>query len=118
MRQTVEQWMRVHDTDNVHVVRFCAPALVEQNAIQLIGDELYRLAAPSESRLLLNLESVRDISSAMLAKIIELDRRLKMVEGRLVLCGLQPAVRDVFTVTHLHRILGIYADETEALAHF
>jgi anti-sigma B factor antagonist len=62
----------------------------------------------------LDFSDVRHFSSALLAVLIELNKRIKATKGRLVLCGLRPELQEVFVVTKLNGTLKIVADMYEA----
>jgi anti-sigma B factor antagonist len=51
--------------------------------------------------------NVQLLSSDILSKLILLHRRLKGKEGKLILCGLRPEVREVFSWTKLDQFFEI-----------
>jgi hypothetical protein len=46
---------------------------------------------------------------------VSLQRRVHPVQGSIVLCGLDPLLRDMVRITHLDRVFDVYGDEEEAL---
>ena|SRR5690606_17470538 len=64
----------------------------------------------------LDLDGVDYISSAGLRVILMLAKRLKEKSGRLVLCGLQPLVHEVFDVSGFLSILDVTTDRNVAVA--
>jgi anti-sigma B factor antagonist len=110
--------MELAPEGDVLVVRFISRAIVDGRVIQIIGDELFRLVDElGHRRVILDFSAVKQLSSSFLAKLMELDKRLRGVRGRLALCGLDPTVSEVFTVTKLNKILSIYPTESEAWDH-
>jgi anti-sigma B factor antagonist len=107
--------MEITKEGAITVVRLTAPTLVEQWLIQVVGDELYRLAQESGARILVDLGAVQQISSSVVAKLIELQRRLHLVGGRVAVCCLQPDVADLFRVTHIDQILRVAPDRQHGL---
>lgn len=74
------------------------------------------LLAGGEARVVLDLAGVEYMSSAGLRLVVLVSKRLKQRGGSLVLCGLQPLVREVFEVSGLAPMLAIGSDRAAALA--
>jgi anti-anti-sigma factor len=106
--------------DGVAVVTFPeSVAMFEGDKVQAVGKELMDLASSrKEPKLLLNLSNAHFISSAMLAHLMKLHRKLQEARGRMRLCGLRPVILDAFKVSQFDRIFEIYPDETAALKKF
>ncbi|TAL81661.1 MAG: anti-sigma factor antagonist [Candidimonas sp.] len=64
----------------------------------------------------LDLTSLDYISSAGLRVVLMLAKRLKQNGGRLILCCLQPQVKDVFDISGFLTILTVVDDRAAALA--
>lgn len=72
--------------------------------------------AGSSERVLLDLAGLDYVSSAGLRVFLMGAKRARQVGGRLVLCGLQPMVGEVFQMSGFGRILDIVATEADARA--
>ncbi len=70
------------------------------------------------SQVVVNLADLRVMSAFLLGTLVRLHRRLAEGNGRLKLCGLQPQIEEVFTVTQVVRVCDIHDDEQNALATF
>jgi anti-sigma B factor antagonist len=70
------------------------------------------------AKLVLDFSPVEFLSSATLGKLISLGRKAKACHAAVRLCGMQPAVRDIFHFCNLDRVFDIYDDEAEAIASF
>ena len=68
------------------------------------------------SRLVLNLARLQYVSSAGLRVILATAKKLSRQNGRLVLCEMQPGVREVFEISGLLTVLPVGATEAEAQA--
>jgi stage II sporulation protein AA (anti-sigma F factor antagonist) len=68
-------------------------------------------------RLMIDLSGLDYISSAGLRVVLVLARKVQQASGKLALFGLQPAVRQVFTVSGFDTIISIQPDAAAALAH-
>jgi anti-anti-sigma factor len=94
-----------------------AEILFEESAVHTVGRELRRLMEEGEgrTRLVVNFTGVRCLSTDVLAILAGLTRKVDPVRGSIVLCGLDPLLRDMVRITHLDRVFDIFADEAEAL---
>ncbi|MFJ1302022.1 anti-anti-sigma factor [Bordetella genomosp. 5] len=69
-----------------------------------------------ERKIALDMSRVDYISSAGLRVVLVLAKRLKQGAGTLVLCGLQPHVREVFDISGFLAILNVADTRADALA--
>jgi anti-sigma B factor antagonist len=106
--------------DGVAVVTFRdSVAMFEGDKVPTVGKELIDLVdCRKEPRILLNLCNAHFISSAMLAHLVKLHRKIQEAKGRIRLCGLRPVIMDAFKVSHFDRIFEIFPDEAAALKKF
>jgi anti-sigma B factor antagonist len=94
-------------------------AMFEGDKVQAVGKELIDLVGSrKEPRVLLNLSNAHFISSAMLAHLVKLHRKVQEAKGRIRLCGLRPVIMDAFKVSHFDRIFEIFPDEAAAMKKF
>ena len=114
------QYISYKNIDEVAVVSFLETvAMFEGDKVQMVGRELMDLVESKRyTKLLLNLSNAHFMSSAMLAHLVKLHRKVQEVKGRLKLCGLRPVIMDAFKVSHFDRIFEIYPDEASALKKF
>ena len=78
---------------------------------------LQTLFEVSGSLTLLDFSGLSYVSSAGLRVVLMAAKRAKQSQGRLVLCGLLPHVREVFEISGFLKILNVVDDSTAALAH-
>lgn len=106
--------------EGVAIVNFReSVAMFEGDKVEAVGKELLDLAeSRKEPRILLNLSNAHFISSAMLAHLVKLHRKIQAAKGRIRLCGLRPVIMDAFKVSHFDRIFEIFPDEASALKKF
>jgi anti-sigma B factor antagonist len=111
--------LEVEEVGEVTVVHFRDRHIVDDLAIEGIGRELARLSdRAGGNKLLLSFGNVEHLSSAVLGKVLRLEKRLRKLGGRLALCQLKPATREAFAITGLDKVLNIYPDEQRALLSF
>ena len=103
----------------VLVVYFTESRILNQTTIQQIGAELEKMANRAEwGKLLLNFSDVRFMSSAMLGKLIKLNKKCKQENTHLKLCCIPEEIMEVFKLMRLHKIMYFYQDENKALIAF
>ena len=79
-------------------------SLVEPAVVRELGEELSSLVDDLGCRrIILDCSRVQYIASAALNKLIIFQKKVVSLQGRLVLCGLAPAVAEVFAVTRLNQ---------------
>ena len=104
---------------DVLVVYFTDSKILDEVKIQQIADELSRLVERAAGgKLLLNFHDVRFMSSAVLGKLVQLNKRCKENRVNLKLCSIAQDIMEVFKITNLHRVFDIQPDEQRALAAF
>ena len=104
---------------DVTLVKFGESELLDEESIQQIAAELYKLAERPECRhLVLNLDSVSKISTQMLGTFFTLHRKLKSTGGKLVVCRVDQGLREIFSLMKLPHFVTLYEDEQEALQAF
>jgi anti-sigma B factor antagonist len=108
-----------HVQRGITVVRFTDTKVIDQQDINRIGGELMEMVGEAGVRkMLLNMEGVRYLSSALLGKLISLHKALLTDKGALKLCNITAPVYEVFEITRLHRLFDIYRSEDEAIEAF
>ena len=105
--------------NGVTVVHFTGTALTDPTNIRQIGDELKGMVNVGGVReMLINMQTVRYLSSAVLTQLILVHKALRMSDGELKLCNIAPSVVEVFKITRLDRVFDIFESESEALQAF
>jgi anti-sigma B factor antagonist len=111
--------LEAEEIGDVTVVNFMDRKILDEQNIQVIGEQLFSLVDESgRKKLLLNFGNVEYMSSAALGKLITLNKKVQAVGGKLVLCNIDPQIREVFEITRLDKLFVIRGDEQEALQLF
>ena len=109
----------VQGIGDVTVVNFIESTMLDMQLIQRVSGELYALVETRDRRkLILDFTGVKFLSSQMLGVLITLQKKIRALEGKLVLCALKPEVHKVFKITGLEKLFDFYPDEKEALKAF
>lgn len=108
--------LRVRTIERTAIVRFeDAEVLFEESAVHAVGQQLRRLIEDGHTRLVVNFDGVRYLSSEVLGILAGLHKKVEQVRGRIQLCGLDPLLREMLQITHLDRVFDVCADEAEAV---
>jgi len=111
--------IEVEDNGDIAVVKFLEKKILDEQNIQAIGDDLFRLVDElGRRKILLNFSSVDFLSSAALGKLITLNRKVQAVRGKLILCGISTEIKEVFQITKLDKLFTILAEEQAAMQAF
>ena len=111
--------LEVDDVGDITVVNFTESKILDEQKIQIMGEQLYGLVNEMNRRkILLNFINVKYFPAAALAKLIALERKIKDVGGKLILCNIYPEIYEIFEITRINRIFIIAKDEQEALVLF
>ena len=111
--------LEVEDIGDVTVVKFVDRKILDEQNIQIIGEQLFSLVKDMGRRkVLLNFSNVEYLSSAALGKLISLHKELQKAGGRLVLCSIDQQIYEVFEITKLDKLFTIVKDEQRGLQAF
>src|SRR5262245_42220355 len=111
--------LEVEDIGDITVVNFLDKKILDDQNIQMIGEQLMSLVDElGRSKILLNFGNVEFLSSAALGKLIVLNRKLAEVNGKLVLCNIDPQIYEVFEITKLNKVFTMAKDEQTGLQVF
>lgn len=109
--------LEVSESAQVSVVRFKDQKIIDPEAIQELGDELFTLVEKdNRPKIVLNFENVEFLSSAALGKLILFEKKAKKGGSKLILSNISPEIFQVFTITNLDKLFTIKDNEADALA--
>lgn len=101
--------IRTEMRDGVRIVRFTASRMLDEMQIQEIAQELGTLVDSNGPRLLVDFTGVEFITSAMLGKLISLQRKVRQQSGMFGFCSIGEQVMEVFKVSKLDTYFPIFA---------
>jgi anti-anti-sigma factor len=112
--------LRTQETDGVWVVSFTETKILDEAKIQKIGAELIEAARNAQSckKLLVNFNGVGFMSSAMIGKLVLLNKQCKQDGVALKLSNISGNVSEVFQIMKLNKVFEIYKTEEKALKSF
>jgi len=118
MENTTSPYFSVVPDLGIDVVRFSRPDVVDSVYIERLGIDLLRyVSALNHPNIVLDMENVRQLSSAALGVLVALNNTVNMREGRLCIASLDPKLREVFKLTKLSKVFAICDDLPSAKRH-
>lgn len=114
------QYLSVNVVEGVPVITLLETAvMIEGDKVENLSQELFSLIDDKKyKKVVLNLYNAGYMSSAMLAQLVTLHRKMQAQKGKVRLCCLRPPVMDAFKVSHFDRLFEIFPDEPSALKKF
>ncbi|MEM6980574.1 MAG: STAS domain-containing protein [Planctomycetota bacterium] len=103
----------------VLVLGFTDAKILDSQRIEVVGRELQEAVPQAvHKKLLLNFRGVSFMSSAMITKLVMLNKGCKAQGVALKFCEVSPNVMEVFKITKLNKLFDIQDGEEKALASF
>lgn len=90
--------------------------LLDRSADQVLGDAFGRALASAAGTIVLNFTDVEYINSTGIALVVASLARARAVDRDVRAFGLSEHYREIFTITRLADFMGIYDDESAAVA--
>ena len=114
------QFLSLNEDDGVAVITFLETAsMIEGDKVESLAKELFELIETKKyKKVILNLYNAGYMSSAMLAQLVRLHRKMQNFKGKVRLCCLRPPVMDAFKVSQFDRLFEIFPDEPSAMRKF
>lgn len=111
--------LTVSNNDGICLVEFADRKILDELAINQIGEELLNLVQQHKPiNLLLDFKNVQHLSSAALGMLITLNKHVAENSGRLKLANINPQIFEVFKITRLNKVFDIHDSAAAAKAGF
>jgi len=105
--------------DGILTVCFTDARILDETKLEQIGNDLLELLnKTSEERVILDFRAVQFMSSSMLGKLVQVNKKCKEFKVHLKLCSISPDIREVFKITKLDKLFEIEKDEDAARKAF
>ena len=105
--------------DDILTIRITDERLVDPELVKRITDDVLALLGKTDERqVVLDFAPVKFMASAMLGKLVLLQKKCEEYQVKLKLCSVSPDILEVFKITKLDRILTIAPDEQAGLQAF
>jgi anti-anti-sigma factor len=106
-------WYQKRTMDGVSILDAISGIVAINMDIERVSRSL--LSGTDKARVILNLSRLKFISSAFVAGMIALQKRVRGAGGRLILCGMHPIVRETLHGARLDTFFEICESEQDAL---
>jgi anti-sigma B factor antagonist len=109
----------IQTNGEILVVGFTDSKILDSQRIEQVGKELQEATPQAiHKKLLLNFRGVSFMSSAMITKLVMLNKACKAQGIALKFCEVSPNVMEVFKITKLNKLFDIQDGEEKAIASF
>ncbi len=103
---------------DIGIVRFETSQVLDELNVQQLGQELSQLVEQQYVvKMVINFERIKFLSSAVLGKLISLNKKIASEKGRLAFCCINADIMQVFKITRLDKLIPIFGNETEAVSN-
>ena len=111
--------LQIREHEDVLIVGFSESKILDDARIQQLGKELVEQAAAAQGgKMVLNFSGVSFMSSAMIGKLVLLNKKCKQDEVNLKISNIAPSVAEVFKIMRLNKVFDIHKDEEKAIKSF
>ena len=108
--------LRLSVNGNVTIIELMDRKILDGVNILQIGEQLNALVAQAGHPLfVVDFSNVAHLSSSALGALITLSKRIREKNGQLRLCGIAPAIQEIFAITRLNEIFRILPSRKEAV---
>jgi anti-anti-sigma factor len=108
-----------YSKDGILTVCMTDARLTDEARLEQMGADLIKqLNETTEERVILDFRNVQFMSSSMLGKLVQLQKKCKEFKVHLKLASISPDIRQVFKITKLDKLFEIEADEAAARKAF
>jgi anti-anti-sigma factor len=105
--------------DDILTIRILDERLVEPEQLKRLFEDLHALLGKSEEQqVVLDFTPVKFMASAMLGKLVALQKKCEEYRAKLKLSGVAPEIMQVFKITKLNKVFDIQPDEATARKSF
>lgn len=114
--QEQEPRLKLSIDGQVTIIELMDRKMLDEVNILQIGRQLNDLVAQSDKpKFVVDFSNVVHLSSSALGILITLGRQIREKDGQLRLCGIQPAIHEIFLITRLSEVLHICSTRGEAI---
>lgn len=108
-----------YSKDGILTVSMTDARLTDEAKLERLGADLIKqLNETTEERVILDFRNVQFMSSSMLGKLVQLQKKCKEFKVHLKLAAISPDIRQVFKITKLDKLFEIEDDEAAARKAF
>jgi anti-sigma B factor antagonist len=107
--------MDISEDRKADVVILALSGKLDATTAKTFEDKILGVINSGAPRLVVDLSRLEYVSSSGLRVLLLAAKRLRATDGKIVLCGLQDHIRQVFDLAGFSSILSIYGSRNEAI---
>ena len=110
--------MEINEQKTDHCVIIGITGRLDTTNYSILEKKLMDLIDTHQDRILVDCSKMDYVSSSGLRILLMALKKITMVKGKFVLCGLQENIREIFEISGFTNIFEIYTSQDEALKVF
>ena len=111
--------LQLESFGDIGIVRFATSRVLDGSNVEELGEEFTHIVKVLyATKLIVNFEKVKYMSSAVLGKLITLNKMIGEEKGKLRFCGIDPSVMEIFKIMKLDKLFKIHDTEEKAVESF
>lgn len=104
---------------DVAIIEFREASLMDPLVLERSAERLYQLIEQEDHRkIILDFSAVQYMSSQAIGIVMNMQKKLGVIKGRQILCGVGPRLQELLRITNLDKVLLTKSTQREAQAHF
>jgi len=111
-----KKFFAAESKDGVLIIRFFPRVYLTGLVAEEVGDQLFKLVDEQGCRrLVLNFANVDSLTSLIIGKLVNLQKKIQAVGGRLALCEVTPVVLEILDLLRLTTMITNLPTEQQAV---
>ncbi len=103
--------------DDIYVLCLTNNKILNESTIIQINKDILDLIEGKENiKIVINFKYVKYLSSSVLSKLVAVQKKIVSLNGKMVLCSMDPILIRIFEITQLHKFFNIVEDEKGAIS--
>lgn len=107
--------MKIDETKSGDVVVIEISGRLDTTNYQELETKLAGILDRKETNILLDIRKLEYVSSSGLRILLMYLKKIKALQGRLMLCSMSPEIREIFEISGFINIFEVYEDRAKAL---
>jgi anti-sigma B factor antagonist len=108
-----------YSKDDILTIRVIDERLVDPEQVKRVYDDVMTLIGKTDERqVVLDFSPVKFMASAMLGKLVQINKKCEEFKAKLKLAGVSSDILEVFKITKLNKVFDIQPDEQTARKSF
>lgn len=109
--------LQAEQIGDVTVIKLTARTILDDRLVNVIASQLTNLVENhlGDVRIVIDLGDVERVTTTLFGHLVGLHKKVRALDGRMVLCRIRPKVYEIFEYLKLPRVLEIVKDQQEAL---